>query len=632
MKISACMITKNEEENLERCINSYKDIVSEVIVVDTGSIDNTVKIAQKSGAKVYFFKWIDDFAAARNFALSKARYDWIIFLDADEYFEKETAKNIPFILQSINNNLNIDCINSTIINIDKVTKRIQDRSVVVRIFRNKKYLKYKSKIHERLMKNIKEYPISLGGYEDKIIIRHTGYSANIIKSKLKRNYKMLLSELNKTKSKEKIYFYLVNTYGGFNDYDNAIKYAKLYIKSGKKIRGYITFIPYLLIKYMIKKGESYETLMEEINKYMKEYPNTQAFTCYAGAVNYSNKRYEPALHYFKKTIFLRKNYKDNEYYEEYITNDNIFYYMSQIYYLKNDISKAMEFSVKSLIEDKLNDNSLMQLLILAKTQQPAEIIDLLNTIYDINNFDDIKYLISKLSSIKYGEVLLYYYNIWSNVFKQQDASAISTFLGMGKFDQAFELLFRCFNEEKNDWDERLLVASALLSDDIENTNKIKDIVSDTYKKIIYCYCDNDNDISFDKNEVNDFINLVSEFILIADSNEKLEKLINIKYKFKFNISNLIGDMLVKWNVIDWGFEEYEDYLKYEDNNYKADVYFKAGVCSYKMDNYGDSLVFFENALKYDYTCADLFEFVSWIIINAKDKLIIKNAKDILNRK
>ena len=71
-----------------------KGIVSEQIVVDTGSTDRTVEIAEQMGAKVYHFTWIDDFAAAKNFALSKARYEWIAFLDADEYFPMEDAKRL----------------------------------------------------------------------------------------------------------------------------------------------------------------------------------------------------------------------------------------------------------------------------------------------------------------------------------------------------------------------------------------------------------------------------------------------------------------------------------------------------------------------------------------------------------
>ena len=82
--LSLCMIVKNEEDNIERCISSVNELVNEIIVVDTGSSDRTKEIARRLGAKVYDFVWTDSFSDARNFALSKASGEWILILDADE--------------------------------------------------------------------------------------------------------------------------------------------------------------------------------------------------------------------------------------------------------------------------------------------------------------------------------------------------------------------------------------------------------------------------------------------------------------------------------------------------------------------------------------------------------------------
>src|SRR5699024_4697847 len=85
-RLSQCMIVKNEEENIRRALSWGKGRVCEQIVVDTGSTDRTVEIAKEMGAKVYHFKWREDFSAAKNYAIEQASGDWIAFLDADEYF------------------------------------------------------------------------------------------------------------------------------------------------------------------------------------------------------------------------------------------------------------------------------------------------------------------------------------------------------------------------------------------------------------------------------------------------------------------------------------------------------------------------------------------------------------------
>src|SRR5690242_5378631 len=81
--ISACLIVKNEEANLLRCLGSIRSSVDEIVVVDTGSTDRTVSVAESLGARVFHFEWCDDFSAARNESLRHAIGDWIIWVDGD---------------------------------------------------------------------------------------------------------------------------------------------------------------------------------------------------------------------------------------------------------------------------------------------------------------------------------------------------------------------------------------------------------------------------------------------------------------------------------------------------------------------------------------------------------------------
>ena len=87
--ISLCMIVKNEERILRRCLDSVKDLVDEIVIVDTGSTDSTKKIATEYTDKIYDFEWVDDFSKARNYSFSKCSMDYIYVADADEYLNEE---------------------------------------------------------------------------------------------------------------------------------------------------------------------------------------------------------------------------------------------------------------------------------------------------------------------------------------------------------------------------------------------------------------------------------------------------------------------------------------------------------------------------------------------------------------
>lgn len=99
--VSLCMIVKNEEKVLERCLNTVADLVDEIIIVDTGSTDATKQIARKYTDKIYEFQWIDDFSAARNFAFSKATKEYIYSADADEVLSEENRERFRLLKETL---------------------------------------------------------------------------------------------------------------------------------------------------------------------------------------------------------------------------------------------------------------------------------------------------------------------------------------------------------------------------------------------------------------------------------------------------------------------------------------------------------------------------------------------------
>lgn len=101
ISISLCMIVKNEEDVLERCLKSAEGVADEIIVVDTGSSDETKSIARRLGAKVFDFQWTDDFAAARNYAFSQASCDYLFWLDADDVLPDQTRRGLLLLKEEL---------------------------------------------------------------------------------------------------------------------------------------------------------------------------------------------------------------------------------------------------------------------------------------------------------------------------------------------------------------------------------------------------------------------------------------------------------------------------------------------------------------------------------------------------
>ncbi|MCG0276875.1 MAG: glycosyltransferase family 2 protein, partial [Thermosediminibacteraceae bacterium] len=173
--LSLCLITKDEEKNISRCINSAKDIVDEIVVVDTGSKDRTVEIAESLGAKVIHTKWEDDYSKARNIAIENAKSDWILFLDADEEIKKEDVEKIRPLL----NDDTVEAYMFKIVNYggDSVSSGLTEVHYNFRLFRNNGRLKYVYPIHENL-KNIEENRLPIYKNAD-VTILHYGYLSEI---------------------------------------------------------------------------------------------------------------------------------------------------------------------------------------------------------------------------------------------------------------------------------------------------------------------------------------------------------------------------------------------------------------------------------------------------------------------
>ncbi|MEA4825994.1 MAG: glycosyltransferase, partial [Clostridium sp.] len=215
--LSLCIIVKNEEETLNKCLDSVKDIVSEMIVIDTGSSDRTKEIALNYTDKVFDFTWCNDFSKARNFSISKASNNWILILDADEVIKDCNTKDILKFCCENNNKIvgRLKRINEY--EDEQGTKRYIER--VNRIF-NKNHFTYKGIIHEQIVStNSEKYSTK----NINLVVDHIGYSKEVLNrtNKIQRNIDLLKKAIESEVENPYLHYQLGKSYFMGKDYVDA---------------------------------------------------------------------------------------------------------------------------------------------------------------------------------------------------------------------------------------------------------------------------------------------------------------------------------------------------------------------------------------------------------------------------
>ncbi len=217
-QISLCMIVRNEESYLPECLESVADVVNEIIIVDTGSTDNTKKIAESFGATVFDFTWVDDFSKARNYSLSKASNDWILYLDADERLDKNSINELVE-LSFQKRKAGYYC------KVVSPSASTGNPSVMkyIRFFRNLNNPNFEGKVHEQIIPNLKKNGFEI--LDSNISIIHIGYDVNEdkLKNKAKRNLDLLLKDYRQNPSSYNAFqigqsYLFMNEHGKANEY------------------------------------------------------------------------------------------------------------------------------------------------------------------------------------------------------------------------------------------------------------------------------------------------------------------------------------------------------------------------------------------------------------------------------
>jgi glycosyltransferase involved in cell wall biosynthesis len=415
MYITQCIIAKNEEKNIKYCLSHLKTVVDEQIVVDTGSTDKTVEIAEGLGAKVFHFEWINDFSAARNYALDKAKGDWIIFLDCDEYFSESS---VPLILKNIKKASelkNIDGITCELINIDK-NKRVLStvKNISARIYKRKKSLRYRNKVHEVLY-NDKNKDLKLKNIDacDYIKIYHTGYDSKEVeeKNKNERNISLLEKELELNPNDSYLNLYLSKQFYMSKKYKESLECANKSLKNidfSQELNYYCNI--YSTIMYaMIPLSVSYDDVKQVFDEAVSKYPDYPDFYRSIGKSALNNGKIDEAIIYLNKCIYCCNNYSRNT--ESLAIGQIVDTYNDLLiaYIIKKDNIKIVETSVLLLKNDKYNFENITVLIKTLLRQEKAEdIINFLNKIYDYDKVKDKIYLIRASQESK-NDIMTNYY-------------------------------------------------------------------------------------------------------------------------------------------------------------------------------------------------------------------------------
>ncbi len=203
INIGAAIIVKDAEETIEQVLNSIQSVCKQIVVIDTGSSDRTPVIASRMGAEVYFFKWIDDFSAARNYSLSFLRTEWALIIDADEVLDTDSFINNSHYLKDDS----IGGIRVKISNILNDSQTIKEHRYT-RIFRVDVTIRFKGKIHEQIAESIENKNFKI--IDSEILIKHYGYS-EINEEKISRNRDLLNSEIKDNPDDNWLKFHLAET-------------------------------------------------------------------------------------------------------------------------------------------------------------------------------------------------------------------------------------------------------------------------------------------------------------------------------------------------------------------------------------------------------------------------------------
>ncbi|WP_252120278.1 glycosyltransferase [Symbiopectobacterium purcellii] len=255
------MIVKDEALSLHRSLKEISKYFDDIVVVDTGSTDDSKNIAKRFTGKVYDFEWIADFSAARNYSLQFAKYDWVLAIDADEvinHFDVTTFSNLIKMYPTQVGTVEIASITD-----DEVSGEAElIHEHISRVF-NRQYYEFFGTIHEQICKkNTGEAPD--GRFTTPLALMHSGYTNEVLanKNKIARNISLLQGAIDKTREDAYLHYQLGKSYYLGKDYERAAESFKTSLRLQKDIHNDYNLVLIECYGYCLINTAQYEKALD----------------------------------------------------------------------------------------------------------------------------------------------------------------------------------------------------------------------------------------------------------------------------------------------------------------------------------------------------------------------------------
>jgi len=398
------MIVKNEEKVLKRCLDSIKEVIDEIVIVDTGSTDSTKDIAFDYTDNVYDFEWTDSFADARNFAQTKATGEWILVMDADEYVDpinlNETIQEIKQIGQEY------DAYEVKIYNFTGFQGERIIQHTSIRIYKNNPSVYFHRTIHEQLTK--KGGDLKVGSSH--LILYHSGYLNRVIKEKNKneRNQQLLEKEIKLSGNTGFDYFNLGNEYLSLGKTKDALDaYINAYQKKPDFRYSWVSFCIIQIINCLIQL-KRYQDALNVIKDAEEIYVQSPDLKCLKGNIYLLQNRIDDAI------VELEDLLNNKEIFQNCISSIDFleyhpYYFLGLAYKKRKEYEKAVYYFAKAFSNNRYSYQSLYNLIeILSKTCSREEVDIFIKKQELIRNQQDLYILIRLFLSIANLELAIKY--------------------------------------------------------------------------------------------------------------------------------------------------------------------------------------------------------------------------------